>query len=136
MNSSQDTTVTDVVAKNETPKQQRTSLHLTPAELAKREDDFDLIGACRQILVDHVIDPEQLANYDASPTLNNAKGLTTAAQRIALNQYWHLQMGPFGRLSHPQRCKLIEDGTTADWLTFFSQGPVQFILDNKLPVSF
>lgn len=136
MNASNDTTVTDAVVKNEQPTAQRTNLHLTAEELVKREDDVDLIAACRDILTSHAIDPECLANYDSAPTLNSAKGLTTAAQRIALNQYWHLQMGPFGRLAHQQRHKLVENGTTDDWLSLFSKGPVQFIIDNKLPVQF
>ncbi len=129
-----DNTITDVVDKNAAPAQ-RTTVHLTPQEMSKRSDDLDLIAACRDILVSHAIDAEQLAAFDNDPTLRSAKGLTTAAQRVALNQYWHLQMGPFGRLSHQQRHKLIENGTTADWLKLFAQGPVQFIIDNRLPVS-
>lgn len=136
MNNTIDTTVTDVVPKNIEQPAQRTSLHLTQEEMVRREDDVDLIAACRDILVSHAIDPEYLANYDNAPTLKSAKGLTTAAQRVALNQYWQLQMGPFGRLAHPQRHKLIENGSVEDWLALFSKGPVQFIIDNKLPVSF
>ncbi len=134
MNPTLDTTVTDVVDKNAAKPAGRTSVHLTPEELTKRDNDVDLIGACRDILIHHAISPEQLAAYDGNPTLNNAKSLTTAAQRIALNQFWHLQMGPFGRLSHQQRHKLIENGTVEDWLKLFAQGPVQFIIDNNLPV--
>jgi len=130
----QDSNVTDVVDKN-TPRS-ADGFHLSPAQLTKQPGDVDLIEKCREILVGLAIDPEQLAVYDSAHTLIMAKNMTTFAQRTALNQFWHLQMGPFGRLSHMQRYKLIENGTVDDWLRLFNQGPAQFIIDNKLPVPF
>lgn len=93
-----------------------------------------MITGCRRCLVEYNISPAQLAIFDNDSTLNAVKGMSDYVQRVALNQFWHLQMGPFGGLSQAQRFKLIDTGTIEDWFKFFNQGPVQFIIDNNLPV--
>lgn len=93
-----------------------------------------MIAGCRLCLAEHGVSPAQLAVYDNDATLNASKSLSEYAQRVALNQFWNLQMGPFGGLSHTQRFKLIDTGTAGDWFKLFVQGPVQFIVDKNLPV--
>lgn len=109
---------------------------LTAALMAPHAGMHDMIAGCRLCLSEYGVSPQQMAVYDNDPMLNAAKGTSDYAQRTALNQFWHIQMGPFGGLSHTQRFKLIDTGTVEDWFMLFSQGPVQFIVDNGLPKQF
>lgn len=106
---------------------------LTRVLMTPIPNQFDMIAGCRLCLAEHGVSAEQLAFYDNDPTLNASKSLSEYAQRTALNQFWHLQMGPFGGLSHTQRFKLIDTGTASDWFKLFVNGPVQFIADHNLP---
>lgn len=129
-----DTSVTDV-----TPKGEQPALIMPTADLSKlqrEEGQVELIEKCRELLVMNNIAAEQLAVYDNDPSLRAAKNLNTATQRVALNQFWSLQLSPFGQITHPHRIRLIENGSVMDWLRLFGNGPLQFIIENNLPVQY
>ena len=106
------------------------------SKLQAEPDQINLIAKCRELLVQAGIKPAQLEVYDTEAILQKSQTFNTATQRAALNQYWHLQLSPFGELTHAHRFKLIGNGSVVDWIRLFSEGPLDFIIANDLPVRY
>lgn len=101
-----------------------------------KPDHPDLIGECRITLVNAGVSEASLALMDNHLLINQARGKTLLAQRVALNGFWHLQFAPLGTEAYGARQLLVNEGDDQTWVKWFSGLPLDIILKHNLPKVF
>ena len=96
-------------------------------------EDFDLVAACRQILVDAGLHQEVQNSFDNHPHIRDASLRKPEVQRHILNQYWNLQLLATGANTFEVRYCLIPNGEVGDWLRLFKDKVVPAAVQYRLP---
>lgn len=102
---------------------------LTP----RNQEDFDLVAACRQALVDAGLLPEVQIGFDTHPHITDASKRKPEVQRHILNQFWNLQLLATSSNTYEVRYCLIPNGDIQDWLRLFKEKVVPAAVQHRLP---
>ena len=106
--------------------------YLTP----RSQEDFDLVAACRQILIDGGLHQEVQTGFDNHPHILDASTRKPEVQRHILNQYWNLQLLATGANTFEVRYCLIPNGEISDWLRLFKDKVLPTAVQHRLPRAF
>lgn len=107
---------------------------VTPAPISNFVvERANLIRACFDLLQNKGVPIARLAVMMGDSVIKASLTMGLNEQRYALNLFWQAQLGPFMTSAFRARGSLINSGAADDWLKYFDNNVVPFILDNLLP---
>ncbi len=102
----------------------------------RTETDINLILELRQMLVSAGLLMKVIEAYDSDRFIIEGMDKPPEVQRFLLNRYWSQQLMKSTKSSIEERSCLLNNGTYDDWLFFFKEKILPFILENNLPTNY
>lgn len=99
----------------------------------KPEGDIDLVAHVRQLLQEAGLGFNIENTYDSHHHVDEAKGKLAEVQRFLLNRYFTLQLSTRPN-SLDVRCTLLPNGEISDWIRYFRESVLPFMIEHKLPI--
>jgi hypothetical protein len=100
------------------------------------ETDINLISEVRCVLFANTLGQLAINSYDTHRYITEAMNKKPEIQRYFLNKYWGLQLMNSDDVSTDVRSYLIPDGTIEEWIYYFKEKIVPFLIKNQLPKNF
>jgi hypothetical protein len=99
------------------------------------DNDIDLIAEVRAMLVSCGLLVRVIEAYDSNRFIIDGTDKAPDVQRFLLNRYWSHQLMCSSKPSIEERSFLIPDGEYKDWLLFFKEKILPFVIENSLPTN-